>query len=36
VLNRGRHNYYIVKNPHPHGTRHDGPPMIHIHAASLT
>jgi hypothetical protein len=36
VIKRGRHNYYIVKKPHHHGVRHDGPPTIRIHALSLT
>ena len=36
VIKRGRHNYYIVKKPHHHGTRHDDPPTIRIRALSLT
>jgi len=36
VIKRGRHNAYLVKKPHHHGTRHHGPPTIHLHAVSLT
>lgn len=36
VIKRGRHNAYIVKKPHHHGTNHPGPPTIRIHSPSLT
>jgi hypothetical protein len=36
VIKRGRHNAYIIKKPHHYGIRHDGPPTIRLHAASLT
>ncbi len=30
VVKRARHNSYRVKKPGDHGTRHDGPPTIHL------
>jgi hypothetical protein len=36
VIRRARHNCYIVKKPHHHGTIHDGPPTIRLHTLSLT
>ena len=36
VIRRDRHNCYIVKKPHHHGTVHDDPPTIRLHAPRLT
>jgi len=31
VVKRARHNHYPVKQDTDIGTRHDGPPTIHLH-----
>jgi hypothetical protein len=36
VIRRARHNCYIVKKPHHHGTIHDGPPTIRLYSPRLT
>jgi hypothetical protein len=36
VVKRGRHNHYRVKKPGDTGTRHDGPPTIHLANPVLT